>query len=80
MGEINQLQPISIQLIIDDLDPKKSYNTHGTGEITLSEFMNPTNEHVTINYSFHMTDVVMQKGEKFKEIISSMRKGTMSKD
>ena len=42
--------------------------------------MNPPDSSKTINYTFHMTDVIRQNDEEFINIISSMRKGTLTTD
>ena len=77
IGDMNQLLPIAMTTIADDPDSKKSYNDDDVWTLSLSEFMIPPNEHETVNYSFHITDVVRQKCENFKNILSSMRKRTM---
>ena len=42
--------------------------------------MNPPDSSETINYTFYMTDVIRQNDEEFKNILSSMRKGTLITD
>ena len=42
--------------------------------------MNPPNSSEAINYTFQMTDVIRQNDEEFKNILSSMRKGTLTTD
>ena len=42
--------------------------------------MNPPDSSETINYTFHMTGVIRQNDEEFKNILSSMRKGTLITD
>ena len=42
--------------------------------------MNPPDNSETINYTFHITDVIRQNDEEFKNILSSMRKGKLTTD
>ena len=42
--------------------------------------MNPPNSSETINYIFHMNDVIRQNDEEFKKILSSMREGSLTTD
>ena len=42
--------------------------------------MDPPNQLKTINFTFHITDVVRQKDEQFKNILSLMRNGTLTNE
>ena len=50
MGDVNQLSPVVMKSIAD-----------GIGTFTLSKFMDPPNKSKTVNFKFHITDVVRQK-------------------
>ena len=60
--------------IVNSSDLTTSYKAGGDGKYTLSKFMNLLNEYETMKNSFHMTDILRQKDDQFKVIISSMRK------
>ena len=66
--------------IADDSNPNSSCSSDGIGKITFSEFMDPLNQLETINFIFHMTDVVRQKDEQIKNILSLMRNGTLTNE
>ena len=40
-----------------------SNNVDGVGKCGFSDFMNPPDSSKTINYTFHMTDVIRQNDE-----------------
>ena len=71
MGDINQLPPVDDSQI-------SSNNADGIGKYAFLDFMNPPDSSETINYTFHMTDVIRQNYGEFKNILSSMRKGTLT--
>ena len=79
MGDINQLPPVFMKLITDD-SQISSNNADGVGKYAFSNFINPLNSSGTINYTFHIADVIRQNDEEFKNILSSMRKGTLITD
>ena len=79
MGDINQLPPVFMKSIADD-SQISSNNADGVGKYAFSDFMNPLDSSETINYTVHMTDVIKQNDEEFKNILSSMRKGTSTTD
>ena len=79
MGDINQLPPVFMKSIADD-SQITSNDADGVGRYAFSDFMNPPNSSETINYTFHMNDVIRQNDEEFKNILSSMRKGTLTAD
>ena len=54
-----------------------SNDADGVGRYAFSDFMNPLNSSETINCTFHMTDVIRQNDETIKNVLSSMRKGTL---
>ena len=58
--------------IINDSDPKTSCSTDSIGKTSISEFMNLPNELESVNFIFHMIDVVRKKDGNFKDILSSM--------
>ena len=66
MGDVNQLPPVAMKSIADDSNPNSSCSSDAIGKIAFSEFMDPPNELETINFTFHMTDVVRQKVNSFK--------------
>ena len=80
MGDINQLPPVAMKSITDDSNPKSTCSADAIGTIAFSEFMNPSNQSETINFTFHMTDVVRQKNEHFKKVLSQMRNGTLDSE
>ena len=49
--------------IADDSNPNSSCSSDAIEKIAFSEVMDPLNQSGTINSTFHMTDVVRQKGE-----------------
>ena len=57
MGDINQLLPVFMKLIVDD-SQISSNNVDGVGKYAFSDFMNPPNSSETVNYTYHMTDVI----------------------
>ena len=58
MGDINQLPHVAMKSIADNSIPNSSCSADAIGTITFSEFMNPSNQSETINFTFYMTDVV----------------------
>ena len=69
MGDVNQLPPVAMNSIADDFNPNPSCSADAIGTIFFSEFMDPPNQSETVNFTFHMTDVVRQKDEEFKFFI-----------
>ena len=69
MGDVNQLPPVAMKSIADDCNPKSPCSADAIGISTFSEFMDPLNQSETVNFTFHMTDVVRQKDEEFKFFI-----------
>ena len=63
--------------IADKSNPNKSCSADAIGNIAFSEFMNAPNQIETVNFKFHMTDVVRQKDEQFKDRLSLMINGTL---
>ena len=68
MGDINQFPPVFIKLIADD-SQISSNNADGVGIYAFSDFMNPPDSSETINYTFHMTDVIRQNDVEFKNVL-----------
>ena len=58
LGDVNHLPPVSMKSIADKSNPNSSCSTDAIGKLAFSEFMDPPNELETINFTFHMTDVV----------------------
>ena len=73
MGDVNQLPPVAMKSITDDCNPKTPCSADAIGKIAFSKFMDSPNQSKTVNFTFHMTDVVTQKVEEFKIVLSSMR-------
>ena len=65
MGDVNQLPPVAMKSIADDCNPKSSYSADAIETIAFSEFMDPPNQSETVNFTFHMTDVIRQKDKEF---------------
>ena len=63
MGDINQLPHFSTKSIVDG-SQISSNNADGVGIYAFLEFMNPPDSSETINYTFHMTDVIRQNDEE----------------
>ena len=61
MGDINQPSFIAMKSITDKSNPNKSCSADAIGNIAFSEFMNTLYKIETVNFTFHMTDVVRQK-------------------
>ena len=61
MDDVNQLPPVAMKSIADDCNPKSPCSVDAIGTIAFSESMNPPNQSETVNYTFHMTDIVRQK-------------------
>ena len=80
LGDVNQLPPVVMKSITDDSNPNSSYSSDTIRKITFSEIMDPPNELETINFTFHMADVVSQKDKKFKNILFLMRNGTLTNE
>ena len=76
MGDVNQLSPVAMKSIADDFNLKTSCSTDSICKISLSEFINPPNELETVNFTFHLTNIVRQRVEVFKDILSSTRNRT----
>ena len=68
MNDVNQVPPVENKSIPGDSNPKTSCSADDVGEIDISEFMNPPNEHEIVNFVFHMIDVVMEQDNYFKVI------------
>ena len=66
MSDVKQLPPLVMKSISDGSNPNTSV-----------EFMNPPNQLETVNFTFHMIDVIKQKDGNFKDILSFMRNGTL---
>ena len=60
MRDVNQLPYLAMKSIADDSNPNSSCSSDDIRKITFSEFMDPLNQLETINFTFHMTDVVRQ--------------------
>ena len=80
MGDVNQLPPVVMKSIADYSNLNSSCSSDAIGKIAFSEFMDPPNQLETINFTFRMTDVVRQKDEQFKNILSLMRNGTLTNE
>ena len=63
--DANQLPPVAIKSIADDCNLKSSCSADTIGTIAFSEFMNPPNQSETVNFTFHMTDIIRQKDKEF---------------
>ena len=68
MGDVNQLPPVGMKSIAVDCDPKSPCSADAIGTIAFSEFMDLPNQSETVNFTFHMTDVVRQKDKEFKKV------------
>ena len=79
MGDINLLSPVFMKSILD-YSQIPSNNADGVGKYAFSDFINPPDSSETINYTFHMTDVIRKNDEEFKNILSSMKKVTLTID
>ena len=66
--------------IADDCNPNSSCSADAIGTIAFFEFMDPPNQSETVNFTFHMTDVVSQKDKEFKKVLSLMRTRTLNSD
>ena len=64
--------------LFENLWDVQNNSADAIGTIAFSEFMNPSNQFRTINFTFYMTDVVRQKDEQFKNVLSLMRNGTLN--
>ena len=80
MGDVNHLPPVSMKSIADESNPNYPCSTDAIGKLAFSEFMDPPNELETINFTFHMADVVSKKDKQFKNILSLMRNGTLTNE
>ena len=80
MGDVKQLPPVAIKSIADESNPNSLCSSGATGKIVFPEFMDPPNQFETINFTFRMTDVVRQKDDQFKKILSLMRNGTLTNE
>ena len=79
MGDINQLPPVFMKSIANN-SQISSNNTDGVGRYAFSDFMHPSDSSNTIKYTFYMPDVIRQNDEEFKNILSSIRMGTLITD
>ena len=68
MGDINQLPPIFMKSIADDSQISLN-NADGVGRYAFSDLMNPPYSSESINYTFHMTDVIRQNDVEFKNVL-----------
>ena len=57
---INQLPHVAMKSIADDSNPNSLCSSDAIGKITFFELMDLLNQLETINFTFHMTDVVRQ--------------------
>ena len=64
--------------IANDYNFNYSCSTDAIEKFGFSEFMDLSNQLKTINFTFHMTDVIRQKDEQFKDILSLMRNETLT--
>ena len=64
--------------INDDYRSNYSCSADAIEKFGFSEFMDLSNQLKTINFTFHMTDVIRQKDEQFKGILSLMRNETLT--
>ena len=80
MVDVIRLPPVAMKSIADDSNPNSSCSSDAIGKIAFSEFMDLPNQLETINFTFLMTDVVRQKDEQFKNILSLMRNGTLTNE
>ena len=71
---------VSMESIAGESIPNSSCSSDAIGKFTFSKFMDPPNQLETINFTFHITDVVTQKNEQFKNILSLMRNGTLTNE
>ena len=62
-----------MKLIAADSNPNLSYSADVIGTIEFAEFMEPPNQSETINFTLHMTDLIRQKDEEFKNVLYLMR-------
>ena len=74
--DVNQLPHVAMKLITDDSNPNFSCSSDAIGKISFSELIDPSNQLKTVNFICYMTDVVRQKDEQFKNILSLMINGT----
>ena len=65
MGDTNQLPPVAMKSIANDSNTNSSCSAGAIGTIAFSEFMDTPNQSETVNFTFHMTDVVRQKDKEF---------------
>ena len=80
MGDGNQLPHVSMKSIADGSNSNYSCSADAIGKISFSEAMDPLNQLEIINFLFHMTDVISQKHNQFKHILSLMRNGTLTNE
>ena len=67
MGDINQFPPVFMKSIAD-VSHISLNNADGVGRYVFIDFMNLLNSSETINYTFHMTDVIRQNDKEFKNM------------
>ena len=58
MGDVNQIPPVAMKANTDDCNPKYFCSADAIRTIAFSEFMDPSNQSDSVNFTFHMTDVV----------------------
>ena len=69
-----------LKSIADDSNPISLCRFDTITKFSFSEFIHPPNQLETIKFIFHMIDVVKQKNEQFKNILSLMRNGTSTNE
>ena len=69
MGDVNQFPPVVMKASVDDCNPKSPCSIYAIWIIAFSEFMDPPNQSKTINFTFHMNNVVRQKNKELKFFI-----------
>ena len=67
MGDVKKLPPVAMKSIANDSNTNSSCSAGAIGTIAFSEFMDTPNQSETVNFTFHMTDVVRQKDKYFKK-------------
>ena len=68
MGGVNLLPPVAKKSIADHCNPRSTCSADAMGTLVFSEFMDPPNQSKTVDFTFHMTDVVRQKDKEFKKM------------
>ena len=80
MGDVNQLPPVAMKSIANDSNFNYSCSANTIRKIAFFEFMDRHKHLKTITFTFHMTDVVRQKDEQFKHIVTLMRDETLTNE